>query len=83
MPTAAGQFSTPNASRYLKQLCKHFAHKVVPEFADMKGSAELPGSRLLLRANDEAFAIQIESDDANRNDQVPQCYGEPSNPLIV
>ena len=33
---------TPNASRYLQQLCKHFAHKVEVEFTPEAGTVSLP-----------------------------------------
>lgn len=28
MPTLIGTYQTPNAAKYLQQLCKHFAHKI-------------------------------------------------------
>lgn len=64
MPTATSQFATPNASRYLKQLCKHFAHKVESEFSASEGSAELPGGKLVLTADANALSIRIEGEDA-------------------
>lgn len=32
-----GTFMTPNASKYLQQLCKHFAHKVAVVFDETEG----------------------------------------------
>ncbi|MEM9060857.1 MAG: DUF2218 domain-containing protein [Pseudomonadota bacterium] len=63
MPTATSQFATPNASRYLKQLCKHFAHKVEADFDDAEGRAALPGGQLILNAGPEALTIRIEGED--------------------
>ena len=34
-----GTFTTPNASKYLQQLCKHFAHKVDVEYDETRGKA--------------------------------------------
>lgn len=33
---------TEHASRYLQQLCKHFAHKVAVEFTPQTGTVTLP-----------------------------------------
>lgn len=41
MLTDTGRFETPNASRYLQQLCKHFAHKVAVEHDDSRGTVAL------------------------------------------
>lgn len=35
--TLSGTFETPNASRYLQQLCKHFGHKIEVSFTPEKG----------------------------------------------
>ena len=32
-----GSFTTPNASKYLQQLCKHFAHKTEVSFDESAG----------------------------------------------
>ena len=32
-----GNFATPNASKYLQQLCKHFAHKIEVNFDETSG----------------------------------------------
>ena len=38
----SGTFQTPNASKYLQQLCKHFEHKVAVVFDESEGRAALP-----------------------------------------
>jgi len=40
MPAAEARVTTDRASRYLVQLCKHFAHKVHAEWTDEKGFAD-------------------------------------------
>lgn len=40
MHTAHASFQTENASRYLQQLCKHFAHKVEVAFDPAAGRVE-------------------------------------------
>ena len=64
MPTAISQFETPNASRYLQQLCKHFAHKVASEFNESAGIVELPGGKLSLKTQGHTLSIWIEGEDA-------------------
>ncbi len=32
-----GSFTTPNGSKYLQQLCKHFAHKIEVSFDEVTG----------------------------------------------
>lgn len=63
MPIATSRFATPNASRYLQQLCKHFAHKVEVEYTEAEGRADLPGGRLTLLASAGALDIRVESED--------------------
>jgi uncharacterized protein len=60
MPTATATFRTPNASRYIQQLCKHFAVKVSAEWTETAGRADLPGGSLTLRAADGKLRIAIE-----------------------
>lgn len=39
MPTTTGHLKTPNASKYLQQLCKHFSHKIEVSFDETQGTA--------------------------------------------
>lgn len=54
-----GTFMTPNASKYLQQLCKHFAHKVAVVFDETEGRAALPPGPALLSASDAALLVEI------------------------
>ena len=60
-----GTFNTPNASKYLQQLCKHFAHKVEVEYDNLQGKAALPPGEALLTANDEMLSVEISAEDSN------------------
>lgn len=42
MPETTAIVATENASRYLQQLCKHFAHKVEVQFTPNAGTVSLP-----------------------------------------
>lgn len=59
-----GRFETPNASRYLQQLCKHFAHKTEVAFDETRGTAKLPGGPAILSAADDALIVTLEAADA-------------------
>ncbi len=57
VPTAA-------ASRYLQQLCKHFAHKRPVEFDKMSGVITLSAGDCRLRAEDDALMLDLAAADA-------------------
>jgi hypothetical protein len=57
-----GQFATANASRYLQQLCKHFAHKVRVRFDTEQGEADLPPGLARLRATETVLLVEITAD---------------------
>jgi len=53
------RFETPNASKYLGQLCKHFAHKVEVEYDKTDGRAALPPGPATLKADDKGLSVTI------------------------
>jgi len=54
--------ATPNASRYLQQLCKHWAHKFEVEFNSVRGRIVMPEERVVtLTATPEALEIRLEA----------------------
>ena len=57
--------STENASRYLQQLCKHFARKVEVEFTSEAGTVSLPFGTCQLSADAEQLVLKGTSEDAN------------------
>jgi hypothetical protein len=61
--SSQGRFDTPNASRYLQQLCKHFAHKTEVDYDETRGTAKLPGGPATLSVTDEALIVTLESPD--------------------
>lgn len=63
MIAATTEVRTEKASRYLQQLCKHFAHKVEAEFTETEGVARLPGGETRMQADDQTLRIRIESED--------------------
>ena len=48
---------TASASRYLQQLCKHWAHKFPVEFTPEKGRIELPSAVCTMEAGADALTV--------------------------
>lgn len=55
---------TAHASRYLQQLCKHWAHRFPTEFSAVAGRIALPLGETRLGADAEALTIDLAADDA-------------------
>ncbi|RBO53442.1 DUF2218 domain-containing protein [Rhodovulum sp. BSW8] len=58
-----GVFSTPKASSYLQQLCKHFAHKVAVEYDTDLGRVALPPGEASLEASDGLLTVTVSGAD--------------------
>lgn len=63
MLTRHTRFETPNGSKYLGQLCKHFAHKIEVEYDDTNGRADLPPGPAILSADAQGLSITITAED--------------------
>ena len=64
MPISTARVPTPNASRYLQQLCKHWAHKFEVEFTPTTGRINLPeGTVATMEASAEALDVRLEAVD--------------------
>lgn len=64
MLVTTARYPTENASKYLQQLCKHFAHKAEVTFDETTGRAALPPGLAELTADSTGLTIRIESADA-------------------
>jgi uncharacterized protein len=62
--SSVATIATPNARKYLAQLCKHFQHKLPANFADSAGTIDFPIGRCGLRAKDGELKILLASPDA-------------------
>ncbi|TBW34639.1 DUF2218 domain-containing protein [Siculibacillus lacustris] len=63
---AVAQIATADASRYLQQLCKHFAHKLPTTFDPTAGRIDFPLGPVTLAATAERLDLAVASDDAAR-----------------
>lgn len=59
MSVTTGVFETPNASKYLQQLCKHFGHKVTVVYDAEKGRVDFPFGIAELQASETALHVTI------------------------
>lgn len=66
MITSTAEVATASASRYLQQLCKHFAHKLPTSFDATAGRIEFPLGPVALAADDGHLALRIEAEDAEK-----------------
>lgn len=57
-------YPTVHGSKYISQLCKHFAHKVEVNWDEHEGRAALPTGSLVMQADAEALRFHIVSEDA-------------------
>ena len=58
--TLTAHVPTPNASRYLQQLCKHWSHKFETDFDAEKGVITFPMGPIKMAAQPDALVVTIE-----------------------
>ncbi|QPC93341.1 DUF2218 domain-containing protein [Mesorhizobium sp. INR15] len=64
MPTSRADVATEHASRYLQQLCKHWAHKFPVEFDPNHGVIDLSMGRTVMDADAATLHITVTTEDA-------------------
>lgn len=70
MDSSVCEIPTASASRYLQQLCKHFAHEIPTSFSPTAGSIAFPLGPVALVADDAGLTITVSTDDAARLDEL-------------
>ncbi|MDF0602006.1 DUF2218 domain-containing protein [Psychromarinibacter sp. C21-152] len=58
-----GVFPTAKASRYLQQLCKHFAHKRDVTYDAQSGEVALPVGPARMQATESELVVEVQADD--------------------
>ncbi|MEP3347985.1 MAG: DUF2218 domain-containing protein [Litoreibacter sp.] len=61
MPRIVGRIDTPNSSKYLQQLCKHFGHKISVEHDTHSGHARFSMGSARLTADDQTLTVEFPS----------------------
>ncbi len=60
--SSTGRIETASASRYLQQLCKHWAHKFDVTFDENRGTVPFPnGAVARLSADPEGLTIDVDA----------------------
>lgn len=67
---STGEIVTPRASRYLQQLCKHFAHKLPVSFDPSAGKISFSIGDCDLRADDDRLRLDLSSPDGSQLTQL-------------
>lgn len=57
MATSRARVPTAAAGKYLRQLCKHFAHKVAVDYDDTEARVDFPFGVCRMSADAEALSI--------------------------
>ncbi|MFT6168135.1 MAG: hypothetical protein ACJAR9_000243 [Celeribacter sp.] len=63
MQTAHATLKTENGSKYLQQLCKHFAHKIETECTETVGKITFPFGPVNLKADAASLWIEVTAAD--------------------
>lgn len=64
--TRIARVPTTSGSRYLQQLCKHWAHKFETAFDASAGWVDLPTGRATMTAEPEALVVTLTVEDADQ-----------------
>lgn len=65
MPQSQARITTPHGSRYLQQLCKHWAPKFTVDFTPDTGRiAASEGRSVALSASPDALSVEVAAPDA-------------------
>lgn len=61
MPRSQATVETSHASKYLQQLCKHFAHKVAVEYDPASAKVDFPFGDCRMRADERELTIECDA----------------------
>ena len=70
--TSTAVLTTPNASRYLQQLCKHFAHKIPATFDAEQGRIEFPFGTCTLAAGPDTLTLTAQTAEPETLDRLEE-----------
>lgn len=62
--------ATTSASRYLQQLCKHFAHKIPVRFDPQRGQIDFPIGICALEADPNTLRLSLVAGEAEQRPQL-------------
>ncbi|WP_421780022.1 DUF2218 domain-containing protein [Kiloniella litopenaei] len=68
--TMKASVQTDHASKYLQQLCKHFAHKVSVQYTPEKGDVDFGFGDCLMMADEKGLSFVCHADDRPRLEKI-------------
>ena len=63
MAETSASVATAHGSRYLQQLCKHWAHKLDVVFTPEEGTVRFAEATAVMRAGPDALSVSIAAED--------------------
>ncbi|MCB2078621.1 MAG: DUF2218 domain-containing protein [Novosphingobium sp.] len=63
MTTVRGLVPTPNGGKYVRQLCKHWSHKLDTSLDGETGTIRFPAAVVTFDAREDVIALDITGDD--------------------
>lgn len=66
MMRSVAEIPTASASKYLQQLCKHFAHKLPASFGPTEGRIDFPLGPVELTADETRLVVTVTAEDGDR-----------------
>tara|TARA_B100000965_G_scaffold212412_1_gene177473 strand:- start:263 stop:595 length:333 start_codon:yes stop_codon:yes gene_type:complete len=76
MPRCFAAVETEHASKYLVQLCKHFAHKVEVEYDPQSARVEFPPGRCMMTAEGSTLSFYCRSEKEKGLDVMQYILGD-------
>jgi len=73
--TSRAEVTTDKPVAYMRQLCKHFGHKVDASFGEDSGHIQFEFGRCELRAADGALALEVSAADAESHERMERVIG--------
>jgi len=70
MSIIQARVATPNGGKYVRQLCKHWSHKLETHVEGDTGTVTFPTAVATMAADGEGIGISIEGDDRAQVEQL-------------
>ena len=73
--TSRAEVTTDKPVAYMRQLCKHFGHKVDASFGDDTGYIQFDFGRCDLHANNGTLTLDVSAADAESHERMERVIG--------
>ena len=76
MKISMADVKTENAQSYMKQLCRHWAHKFPVVFDEEQGTIDLAGAKCLLAVEAAQLKVRLELEETADQDRMERVVAE-------